>query len=60
MFKKPSITAPTPPANAAIQASFASQGASKLPRKRLGSSALSPVTGASSVTQGRPSLLGGS
>lgn len=61
MFKKPG--APLPPPTAARPASFASGGLPSLANafkpQALTGVAYNPMTGASTVRAGRPSLLGG-
>ena len=60
MMKTPKVEKPLPPANAAVQASYASSGTSGQGRKRPGFAKPAPITGSSVTNAGRPSLLGGS
>jgi hypothetical protein len=59
MLSKPKVQAPIAPASTPTQASFATEGSSSTARRALPRSRIRPVTGQSSVTSSRPSLLGG-
>ena len=59
-MRRPALPAPIKPPTAPTMASYLTRGTTDVRGPATGLPSITPVTGASSIRVGRPSLLGGS